>query len=314
VRPADLHTRSAGRTFPTRTGVSRLVRLPHEKNAPCNTAVGYGSGSLEMDTGRRELWVRWVPTPSVAARLKSSKPWCNRTASLSPNKLSTIPAICRRLDGIPLATEFAAARAASLGVVEVLSGLDDRFALLTGGRQAALPKRWTLRATLDWSRELLTAPERVQLRHQATFAAPFSLAAASEVAVNDKAPSPDIADGTANLVAKSLVTADNIGPVVRLRLLESTRVHAFEKLTRSGELQQSARRHAEYYRRTLERTEDDPAAMPGHIADLGNAHAALEWCFGVNGDPELGVGLAAAAMPTWFSGRQLTKHATSRVE
>ena len=217
------------------------------------------------------------------------------------DELSTIASICRRLDGIPLAIEFAAARAATFGVVEVLSRLDDRFALLTSGRRTALPKHRTLRATLDWSYELLSAPERQLLQRLAIFAAAFSLAAANAVTGNEEAPSPDIADAIANLVAKSLVAADDTGPAARFRLLETTRAYALEKLTSSCELQQFARRHAEYYRRSLERTADERTARPVHIADLGNAHAALEWCFGVNGDVALGVGLAAVAAPIFLA-------------
>ena len=224
-----------------------------------------------------------------------------RSGGMSQDEPAAIGAICRRLDGIPLAIELAAARAATLGVAGVLSRLDDRFALLTGGRRNALPKHRTLRATLDWSYDLLSAVERVLLRRLAIFAAAFPLAAATAVTGNGDAPSPDIADGISNLAAKSLVVSDNAGPVARFRLLETTRVYAFEKLASSGELRQFARRHAEYYRSTLAGTRDDRAARPIHIADLGNAHAALEWCFGVNGDPDLGVGLAAAAAPVFLA-------------
>ena len=91
-------------------------------------------------------------------------------------------AICRRLDGIPLAIELAAARAAALGIEELAARLDDRFNLLTGGRRTALPRHQTLRATLDWSYELLPEPERMILRRLAVFAGAFSLEAAGAVA------------------------------------------------------------------------------------------------------------------------------------
>jgi predicted ATPase len=110
-----------------------------------------------------------------------------------------------------------------------------------------------------------------------------------------------------------LVTADNTGPAARFRLLETTRAYAFEKLTSSGALRQFARRHAEYYRSTLERMGGDRGARAVHIADLGNVHAALEWSFGVNGDPELGVGLAAAAAPIFLAMSLITEcHRWSR--
>ena len=163
-----------------------------------------------------------------------------------------------------------------------------------------MPKHQTLRATLDWSYELLSAPERRLLQRVAIFAAAFLLADASAFIANDEAAPTDIADGIADLVAKSLVAADNTGSVARFRLLETTRAYALEKLTSSGELQQYARKHAEYYRSTLESMADDRAVRRVHIADLGNVHAALEWSFGGNGDTELGVGLAAAAAPIFL--------------
>jgi predicted ATPase/DNA-binding winged helix-turn-helix (wHTH) protein len=209
--------------------------------------------------------------------------------------VSTMAAICRHLDGIPLAIEFAAARATTFGLQEVLSRLGDRFALLTSGRRTALPKHRTLRATLDWSYELLSVPERLLLLRLAIFAAPFSLEAARAVIGSDEAPSPDIADGIANLVAKSLVSADTDTAVVQFRLLETTRVYAYEKLAEGGELRPFAQRHAEYYQRLIEKIGDERETGSASLADLGNVRAALEWCFGASGDAEIGIGLATAA-------------------
>src|ERR1700682_2748313 len=93
--------------------------------------------------------------------------------------------LCRRLDGIPLAIELAAARIAALGIEGVAARLDDRFQLLAGGRRTALPRHQTLRATLDWSYELLTEPERVLLRRLAVFAGGFTLQAATAGAAGD---------------------------------------------------------------------------------------------------------------------------------
>lgn len=215
--------------------------------------------------------------------------------------LSAIASICRHLDGIPLAIEFAAARAATLGVEPVLSGLDDRFGLLISGRRTALPKHRTLRATLDWSYQLLSGPERRLLQHLAIFAAAFSLEAASAVARGGEAPPAEIADGIASLVEKSLVTTDTFVTGAQFRLLETTRVYALEKLAESGELQQLGRLHAEYYRRYLETIANVGAIGAVQLADLGNVRAALEWCYGDNGDAEIGIGLAAAAAPGFLA-------------
>jgi predicted ATPase/DNA-binding winged helix-turn-helix (wHTH) protein len=166
-------------------------------------------------------------------------------------------AICRRLDGIALAIELAAARAAALGVEGVAAHLDDRFHLLTGGRRTALPRHQTLRATLDWSYELLSEAERVVLRRLSIFAGSFTLEAAGAIAANAELAALDVINAVANLVAKSLVIANAGDTIARYRLLETTRVYALEKLTEGSELEHIARRHAEYCRDVLERAETD---------------------------------------------------------
>lgn len=212
-----------------------------------------------------------------------------------PENLPTIAAICRHLDGIPLAIEFAAARAATLGIEQVAAGLRDRFALLTSGRRTALPRHRTLRATLDWSYQLLPDSERLLLQRLAVFSGSFSLDAANAVTNRGEASEAEIADAVANLVAKSLVTSDFTGGGGYLRLLETTRVYALSKLTESGELQEFSRRHAEYYRGLLERIKHEWEKRSTPLAHVDNVRTALEWCFGVNGNLAVGVGLAAAA-------------------
>src|SRR5262249_11502418 len=120
---------------------------------------------------------------------------------------SATAAICRRLDGMPLAIELAAARLPAFGVDGVAARLDDRFRLLTGGSRTALPRHQTLRATLDWSHDLLPGPERIVLRRLALFAGDFTLAAAAAVAANSDIVAAAVAECVANLVAKSLVSA-----------------------------------------------------------------------------------------------------------
>src|SRR6267154_5213107 len=122
-----------------------------------------------------------------------------------------IAAICRRVDGMPLAIELAASRVAMLGIEELATRLEDRLQLLTSGRRTALPRHRTLRATLDWSHGLLAESERVLLRRLAVFSSGFSLDAASAVAAGDAASQAEIADGVASLIAKSLVTSDSAG-------------------------------------------------------------------------------------------------------
>jgi predicted ATPase/DNA-binding winged helix-turn-helix (wHTH) protein len=215
--------------------------------------------------------------------------------------LLTIAAICRHLDGIPLAIEFAAARAATLGVEPVAAALRDRFALLTSGRRTALPRHRTLRATLDWSYDLLTDSERLLLQRLAVFSGGFSLAAARAVAGRAEVSEAEIADGVANLVAKSMVTPDITGSPGYFRLLETTRVYALSKLTEGDDLQEFCRRHAEYYQGLLEGIENDGQKRATPLAHVDNVRAALEWCFGAEGSLAIGVGLAAAAAPVFLA-------------
>jgi predicted ATPase/DNA-binding winged helix-turn-helix (wHTH) protein len=228
-------------------------------------------------------------------------------------------AICRRLDGIPLAIELAAARIAAFGVEGVAARLDDRFRLLTGGNRTALPRHQTLRATLDWSHELLSESERVVLRRLAVFAGTFTLEAASAVAASIDVPAPEVIDSAANLVGKSLLWADVAGAIVHYRLLETTRAYAREKLSESGELEQFARRHAEYHRDLFERAEAEWETRPtaewltayGHQID--NLRAALDWAVSPGGDAAIGVPLTTAAVPLWFS-LSLLDECRARVE
>ncbi len=220
------------------------------------------------------------------------------------DKLAVIAAICRRLDGIPLAIEFASARAATLGIQQVAGRLDDRFALLTGGRRTALPRHQTLRATLDWSFDLLSAAERRFLRHLAIFPAGFTLEAAAAVLSETES---SVVVGISSLVSKSLVTLDGSEAARRWRLLETVRVYALEKLADSAEYGQVERRHAEFYlglfapfavASLLQTAIDD---LSRYRREIDNLRAALNWAFSTGGDIVLGGALAAAAADFWVA-------------
>jgi predicted ATPase len=226
---------------------------------------------------------------------------------------------CRRLDGIPLAIELAAVRAPALGVGGVAARLDDRFKLLTGGLRTALLRHQTLLATLDWSHELLTELERVVLRRVAIFAGCFTLESASVVASGTDISPAEVVDSVVNLVAKSLVTVDVDRPKVQYRLLETTRAYALEKLIHSGELEQLARRHAEYHRDLFEAATEEWKRQPesGWLAAYGrqvdNLRAALDWAFSSNGDARIAIALTIAAVPLWFH-LSLMEECRGRVE
>jgi predicted ATPase len=148
--------------------------------------------------------------------------------------MALIAGVSRRPHGTPLALELEGPRAAALGIEALAARLDDRFRLLTGGRRMALPRHRALRATLDWSHELLAEPERVLLHRLAIFAGPFSLEAAAAVAANPELSAPDVIERLTSLVVKSLVAAQVEGPVARYRLLDTTRAYALEKLEEIG--------------------------------------------------------------------------------
>src|SRR5712672_1691487 len=219
--------------------------------------------------------------------------------------LPAIAAICRRLDGIPLAIDLAAARVATLGLQQVAAGLDNRLGMLTGGRRTALPRQQTLRATLDWSYELLSEPERLVLRRLAVFPGGFTLEAASNVVASAEIGASDGVDHVPDLVEKSLVVADGAGATVNYRLLETMRAYALDKLAQAGELEQVARRHAEYHRDLFERAESEWETRPATewLADYGrridDVRTALDWAFSPNGDTSVGVALAAASAGLW---------------
>ena len=231
----------------------------------------------------------------------------NPLLSLDPRAMSGVAAVCRRLDGIPLAIEMAAAHTSTLRPDEIAARLDDRFQLLIGRRRMALPRHQTLRATLDWSYELLTSSERTILRRLAIFAGPFSLNAASAVAAKPLELAPaQVIEGASMLVAKSLLVTEVGDASTRFRLLDTTRAYAIEKLEESGERQCLARRHAEYFLGLMERAQAELQTRPtaewlrDYGPEIDNLRSALDWAFSANGDPALGIALTTAAFPLWL--------------
>ena len=226
-------------------------------------------------------------------------------SAVSPDRIALpeVASICQRLDGIPLAIEFAAARAATLGVTEVNAHLDDRFNLLTAGRRTALPRHRTLRAALDWSYEILSPREQELLRALSIFRGPFTLDGASAVAAESPPGAADVIEVVHGLVAKSLVAVDLSDSTAPLRLLDSTRAYALEKLDSNGERDRIARRHAAYYLTVLNRAETEAAARPAadwladYALQIDNVRAALDWAFSGAGDRSLGVALTTASVP-----------------
>jgi predicted ATPase/DNA-binding winged helix-turn-helix (wHTH) protein len=213
--------------------------------------------------------------------------------------------ICRRLDGLPLAIEFAAPRVAVLGVEGLAARLDDSLPLL-GTRRATMGRHRTMRAVVGWSYGLLNEDEQLFFRALGIFAGGFTVEAASAVTLDAVKARIEAMDRLADLVAKSLVVADVSGAEPRFRLLDTTRAYAIEKLDESGERGRIARRHAAYYRDLFERAEGEAGVRPSSawLADyaweIDNLRAALDWAFSPRGEAIIGVALTAGAVPLWM--------------
>jgi len=214
--------------------------------------------------------------------------------------------ICRRLDGLPLAIEFAAPRVEVLGVEGLAARLDDSLQLLGARRRTTVPRHRTMQAVVDWSYGLLGEDEQEFLRSLGIFAGGFTVEAAAAVVHDVAKTNIDAIDRLADLVAKSLVAVDVSGAKPRFRLLDTTRAYALEKLTTSSERERIARRHAEYYRQLFAIAEAEAQAraagdwMADYAQEIDNLRAALDWTFSLGGEPSVGVALTAAAVPLWI--------------
>jgi predicted ATPase/DNA-binding SARP family transcriptional activator len=229
---------------------------------------------------------------------------------LSDGGVEAVGEICRRLDGLPLAIELAAARVPALTVQAIAARLDDRFRLLTAGSRTALPRQQTLRAVVDWSWELLSEPERATLRRLAVFTGGCTLHAAEEVcgpaATGGPAPPGGVLEVIARLVDKSLLVAEpGWAGEPRYHLLETVRAYASDRLAAAGEAERLARAHAERFARLAERAEPELRG-PGQLdwvrlleADHDNLRAALRWAVAA-GDGELALRLAAPLGWFWY--------------
>jgi len=228
---------------------------------------------------------------------------------LTEDNRAAVADICRRLDGIPLAIELAAARVPLLGVQGIRQRLDERFRVLTAGARAVLRRHQTLRAALEWSHGLLTAEEQVVFRRLGVFAGGFTLEAAQAVAADERIDIWDLLEHLGGLVDKSLVVAEG-DPVPRYRLLETTRLYALERLAESGETEAVLRRHAEH---ALELAEafDAETVGQGQAAraldrldqERDNLLHALAWCDRENDPAAAAIGqrLAGALRYYWPS-------------
>ncbi len=224
---------------------------------------------------------------------------------VTDDNAETVTEICRRLDGMPLAIELAAARVRALSLDEIVGSLHDRFRLLTGGARTAVRRQQTLRASVDWSHALLTEPERILFRRLAVFLGGFDLDAAQAVAGDAEVERYQILDQLALLVDKSLVVAENSSGRTRYRLLETVRQYAQEKLGESGEAEAVRTRHRDHYT-AMAASLDAPAGTDHDTRvaqtddEMDNLRSAFGWSI-ETGDIDRALALASSLQPLWLS-------------
>ncbi|MDQ4042275.1 MAG: NB-ARC domain-containing protein, partial [Actinomycetota bacterium] len=269
--------------------------------------------SLSVPDSRRE-----APTTGELEGYESARLFMERASYrnpsfvLTPRNAKAVAQICRRLDGIPLTIELAAARVGVLSAEQIALRLDHSLRLLTTGGRTAVPRHRTLRATLDWSHELLAGPERKLFGRLSVFAGGWTLEAAEAVGVGEGIEEEDVLDLLSRLLDKSLVVTET--PLeegaLRYRMLEPVRQYGLERLEASGEAERVRERHAQQYLALAEQAEPElmEADQASWLKRLGiehaNLRAALSWTLGPeDAEPkeraELGLRLAATLGQFW---------------
>ncbi|HLZ64845.1 MAG TPA: adenylate/guanylate cyclase domain-containing protein [Aliidongia sp.] len=244
---------------------------------------------------------RWASINLFADRARA----VDRDFVLDEATAGPVAEICRRLDGIPLALELAAARLSVMSVSEITSGLSERFRLSTRDCRGVPPRHRTLQATMDWSYGLLSAEEQRMFRGAGVFAGTWTLDAATQVLGEAGASPWQVLDLIGALVDKSLIVAEKAGQERRFRLLETMRAYALDRLDAAGERGEAQTRHARYYLDQMTQAEarwnDLPTVAWLAVIEpqIDNIRAALEAAVGGRIDASLGYELAAATPLLW---------------
>ena len=249
---------------------------------------------------------------SEAVRLFADRAAAARPGfTVGPGNAVAVTSICRQLDGLPLAIELAAARVRVLSAEQIQDRLGDRFGLLTAGDRSAAPRQRTLRATIEWSYEMLTAAERTLFARLSVFAG-WSAEMTEQVCAGDDLPARDVARLTGALTAKSLVAREPeaLGEA-RFRMLGTIREYAAARLAEAGETDELQAALRDYVLRTAERhlaigMAPDTVPWPDRVdcsrrydIDSGNVSQALAWCV-AQADPESGLRICVAVAPRWI--------------
>lgn len=252
-----------------------------------------------MNVEGEKAWRVPPMQPDEAGRLFVERAVATRNALETEDE--QVAHICKRLDGMPLAIELAAARLQVMSLSEIAARLDDRFTLLAHGRRGALPRHQTLRAMIDWSYELLSEVEKAAFRQLGIFVGGWELDLAESLI------GADVLAVLTQLVSKSLVVVEEAGDHMRYRLLETIREYALERLREAGEMQDAQRRHVEAVMALVERAEQ-PLHGPAQKQwldrinrDRANLEAALSWCFGPAGNTLVGCRIVSMLKMAWLS-------------
>jgi predicted ATPase/class 3 adenylate cyclase len=270
-----------------------------------------------LATSREPLGVTGEVTwrvPSLSIEDEAIELFTDRACRARPHfringHTATVTEICRRLDGMPLAIELAAARVRSLSLAEIAGSLHDRFHLLTGGARTLMARQQTLRASVDWSHALLSEAERILFRRLAVFVGGFDLDSAHAVAAARELEPYEVLDQITLLVDKSLVVTEDHPGRTRYRMLETVRQYAAEKLDESGEGDTVRKRHLDYYLAMVKLLGTRVRSTPGHrrsqaemqqllehaMTEIDNLRDALAWSIDLEPDPDTLVKAASAA-------------------
>ena len=268
----------------------RVYRVPPLAIPPRNgvtpeEAISYGSVALFADRAR-----------GIDARF-----------SVTPENVSAIVEICRRLDGLPLALELAAARTTVLSPAQIAGRLDRLFDLLNANGSTTISRHQTMRGAIDWSYGLLSVPARRLFDRVSGFAGGFSLESVTDVCSDAALPREDVLELLTSLVTRSLVTVDFSSGEARYQLLECTRQYGLEQLGAHGERETLANRHARAFLARAQRLDADWYRANERewfreaVTELDDYRAALQWSLVEKHDLSIGRGLAGALARVWYS-------------
>lgn len=280
----------------------RIVATSHEPLRTEGERV-YRLASFELPPGVESLPIGKALSYPAVQLFVGQMLAADDSALIGDADVPFIVEICRRLDGLALAIEIAASRAGALGIAELAARLDDRFGILTSGRRTAAVRHQTLRNMLDWSHDNLGERERIVLRRLAVFMGEFTLDAAALVAGDERLSAGAVTDGVSSLVRKSLLMQTSRAGRSHLRLLDSARLYALERLKAAGELRRVRELHVDYLCDAMREAETawrmTPvsiwAATYGRLID--DIRAALTWAMGHDGNHTSGVVLTSLALP-----------------